>query len=84
MGVLLEAVQRGNKKIKLLSVTAEIRPERLFHLYVCERQGCEFEFAISQKLEDQSPICCPNCQTDNCVRDKGDAAVMKGVLEDEF
>jgi hypothetical protein len=83
MGALLNAVLK-QRKIKLLNVTAEVRPERIHHLYMCERQGCDFEFSVSHKLEDQSPIVCPNCYKDDCLRELGDAAVMRGDLADGF
>lgn len=83
MGILLNAVQ-SRIKIELLNVTTEVRPERIHHLYICERQGCEFEFSVTQTLEDQDSICCPKCLTDDCVRDIGDVVLMRGELENEF
>lgn len=83
MGTMLNAVL-SRKKIQLLNVTTEVQPESLHHLYKCERYGCDLEFSVSQKLEDQSVVCCPNCYREECIKELGDAAVMRGVFDNEF
>ena len=79
MGVLFEAVQ-NLKGIKLLDpITVEVPKERFMHWYFCDREGCTFDFTVSQYLEDQSCVVCPVCKTDDFIKDLGPAAVIKGV-----
>lgn len=39
----------------------------MVHIYECEE--CVVTFAVEQKLEDQSEICCPVCQLGESIRD---------------
>lgn len=54
------------------------------HIYEC--QDCVLTFAVEQAFEDQSEICCPNCQGEN-IRDvaSGELAIgnLKEVSNDE-
>lgn len=50
---------------------------RMVHVYECEE--CILTFAVEQEFEDQSGITCPNCQSEESVRDVG-----KGVMTVEL
>lgn len=46
----------------------------LYHLYKCK--GCLCEFGVTQKLDDQSFIKCPNCNSDE-IEDDGQGELSR-------
>lgn len=62
-------------KAKSLDETIEESCHLLVHIYQCN--PCKVTFSVTQCLEDQSAICCPNCKEEEDIADIGSGEIIR-------